>query len=147
MKVSRADLNRSPGYQLWKASNAWQRLVRRALEPVGLTHGQFFLLAAVAIIGAEEECVSQAQIARFADFDENTTSSLVRCLTDRGLLERTPHPIDARARQIRLTPAGVAALEAARAVVKPLVAEFFAPLDDPEALAEQLRQLVANAEE
>ena len=35
----------SPGFLLWKISNAWQRRLRVALQPYELTHSQFVLLA------------------------------------------------------------------------------------------------------
>ena len=35
----------SPGFLLWHLTLAWQRAVTAALEPLGLTHVQFVLLA------------------------------------------------------------------------------------------------------
>ena len=39
------DPGASPGLMLWRVTNAWQRTVRAALAPFGLTHVQFVLLA------------------------------------------------------------------------------------------------------
>src|SRR5258708_5026756 len=36
--------NESPGYLLWRISAAWQRRIRAALKPFGITHAQFVLL-------------------------------------------------------------------------------------------------------
>ena len=35
----------SPGFLLWHATLRWQRTMAEALEPLGLTHVQFVLLA------------------------------------------------------------------------------------------------------
>src|SRR3546814_15453085 len=35
----------SPGFLLWQVTNQWQRRLRATLEPLGLTHVQFVLLA------------------------------------------------------------------------------------------------------
>ena len=43
----------SPGFLLWKVSNAWQRKQRAALQPFGLTHSQFVLLATATWFGAK----------------------------------------------------------------------------------------------
>ena len=57
--VSRAgSASGSTGYMLWRATMAWQREVRSALEPHGLTHAQFVLLASawwLGSIGEEDE--------------------------------------------------------------------------------------------
>ena len=35
----------SPGFLLWQVTNLWQRRIRAALEPLGLTHVQFVFVA------------------------------------------------------------------------------------------------------
>ena len=135
------DLDRSPAYQLWQASNAWQRLMRRALDPVGLTHVQFVLLASVDILAQQEPVVTQAQVARFASMDENMTSQVLRGLADRGLVLRESHPTDARARQLHLSGEGQELLREAREKLGPMKESFFSVLGDR---AEVLAQLLAE---
>jgi DNA-binding MarR family transcriptional regulator len=142
------ELQSSPAYQLWRAANAWQRKARKALEPLGLTHVQFMTLAAVDRLQRQGEAVMQVDVARFADFDENMTSQVVRGLETRGLVQRGSHPKDARARTIHLTEEGSNILRAGRAVVKPMTVAFFEPLGtEVEDLVAQLRILSERAEE
>ncbi|RYG87116.1 hypothetical protein EON77_02645 [bacterium] len=42
------ELLESPGYQMWLATNAWQRIVRTGLEPLGVTHAQYAVLVTIA---------------------------------------------------------------------------------------------------
>ena len=51
---SRVGPGDSPGFLLWKVSNAWQRQIRAALQPFSLTHSQFVVLATATWFGAEE---------------------------------------------------------------------------------------------
>lgn len=141
------DLDKSPGYQLWLASNAWQRVLRRAIEPIGLTHVQFLALAAIKHLNIEGEVVTQRNVSRFAALDENMTSQVVRCLEGKGLVLREPHPSDARAQCLRLTPSGVELFLEAKAIMRPLLEKFFAPVADrAEELAAMLKS-VADAQE
>ena len=103
----------SPGFLLWTVSNAWQRRVRAALEPLGLTHVQFVLLASLAWLARDGAVVTQVELARHAATDVMMTSQVLRALESRGLLERHPHPADARARA--LAACAIPAVEAADA--------------------------------
>ncbi len=152
------DLERNPGYQLWLATNAWQRIIRKALEPLELTHVQFVMLASVdllddcrdkAVADESSPCVTQAIVSRFAGTDENMTSQVVRSLAARGLVTRIEHPSDARARRLALTPAGAQLLAEAKAAILPAKDRFFSPLGDQSAeLANLLHVIVeANKEE
>jgi DNA-binding MarR family transcriptional regulator len=141
------ELEQSPSYQLWRATNAWQRTARKALEPFGITHAQFLLLASVNILSGDSDRVCQADVARFADFDENMTSQLVKSLAERSYITRSRNPTDARARTVSITPEGRKVLHEAKAAVKPLVAEFFAPLSDVQAFVAELQAIVKAAED
>jgi DNA-binding MarR family transcriptional regulator len=96
----------SPGFLLWQVSNQWQRDQRAALKPYALTHGQFVLLANLEWLQERMEIVSQNDLAHHAGIDVMMTSDLVRKLEERGLIHRTEHPRDSRARSIRLTAEG-----------------------------------------
>lgn len=139
------DRERSPGYQLWLATNAWQRVLRAALEPLDLTHAQFITLATLAILGETSDCINQVQVARYGMLDENMTSQVIRSLERKGLVERLAHPDDGRARIIRLTSAGVEQLAEAKSLVVGKSLEFFAPLGDRrEEFIDMLRTLNAD---
>jgi len=119
--------NVSPGFLLWKVSNAWQRRQRAALEPFGLTHSQFVLLATATWFGANET-LTQARLAELSGVDAMTTSQVVRTLEAAELLERRRHPDDPRAKAILVTEAGRAKARAAVVAVEETDAAFFSPL-------------------
>jgi DNA-binding MarR family transcriptional regulator len=96
----------SPGFLLWQVSNQWQRDQRAALKPFALTHSQFVLLANLEWLQEKISIVSQNDLAHHAGIDVMMTSELVRKLEERGLILRTDHPRDSRARSIRLTAEG-----------------------------------------
>ena len=80
----------SPGFLMWRAALAWQRDIAAALEPVGLTHSQFVLLACTQWLEEHGDGASQ----------------VLRRLERAGLVSRQPDPKDARARIVTMTPAG-----------------------------------------
>ncbi|MGV3614754.1 MAG: MarR family winged helix-turn-helix transcriptional regulator [Fimbriimonas sp.] len=138
------ELDASTTYQLWRATNRWQRMVRRVLEPLGLTHVQFTVLGATRFLAERHPYVTQAMISRTADLDEMMVSQVVRTLEGQGLLARTPHPDDARARCIQLTEEGQAQAVAAKAVVTQEMEAFLAPIgEDRPILTALLRTLAA----
>ena len=75
---------------MWRAALAWQRDIAAALEPVGLTHSQFVLLACTQWLEEHGDGASQ----------------VLRRLERAGLVSRQPDPKDARARIVTMTAAG-----------------------------------------
>lgn len=115
----------SPGFLLWHLTLAWQRAVTAVLEPLGLTHVQFVLLACAWWLGRQGEVPNQLQLARQAGTDVKMTSQVVRRLEAKGLLDRRVDPGDSRARRLRLTAAGDRLARRAIAAVEEADAEFF----------------------
>jgi DNA-binding MarR family transcriptional regulator len=140
--TSYPELDESPTYQLWRATNRWQRLLRRVLEPLGLTHAQYLVLGLTRFLSERHPYVTQAMVSRTGDVDEMMVSQLVRNLEAQGLLAREPHPDDARARCLRLTPEGDARIVEAKSVLRREMLAFVEPVSDrlPE-LTELLRAL------
>jgi DNA-binding MarR family transcriptional regulator len=134
---------RSPGLALWQVTNRWQAAMRGALEPHGLTHVQYVLLASLVWLQQHDPdaLTTQAQLAEFAATDVMMTSQVVRTLQAKGLLSREAHPQDGRARALRPTPAGVRVARDATADVEDADASFFAPLDDGAAFLSELARL------
>ncbi len=84
---------------------AYLTMHRRAnavLAPFGLTADQFVLLTALA----EEDGVTQKELARRASSDPNTLSEMLGRLQRRGLVVRERHADDGRALRVSLTEAG-----------------------------------------
>ena len=120
----------SPGFLLWQLTNLWQQRMRSALAPLGITHVQFVLLASVAWLENSERLVSQASLSRHAHTDVMMTSQVVRTLEEKGLLTRTIHPTDTRAKVVSLTAEGREAARRAVAVVEEADDQFFKELGE-----------------
>jgi MarR family transcriptional regulator, organic hydroperoxide resistance regulator len=138
---------RSPGFLLWRTTLSWQRRIRSALEPHGLTHVQFVLLASLWWLEDHEaEPPSQSRLADQAGTDPMMTSQVIRKLEARGLLERSAHPHDARARRLHLSEEGRALVARALADVEAADADYFAALEDRhEAFLDALSTLAGTA--
>ena len=76
----------------------------------GLTQRQFAVLEAVSLKAG----LTQTELVRMTGIDRSTLADLVARMTAKGLLERERSALDARAKAVRLSEAGQAALEAAR---------------------------------
>jgi DNA-binding MarR family transcriptional regulator len=130
----------SPGLLLWQVTNRWQSAQRAALKPLGLTHVQLVLLASLVWLRAQGP-VSQRQLADHAATDPMMTSQVLRALERRKLVERTPHPDDARARALTATAAGRRLANEAVVVVEACDRAFFRALPDPAGFVSALRSL------
>lgn len=118
----------SPGYLLWRVSTRWRRAIESVLKPLKLTHPQFVVLAVNGWLTRTGEQVSQAEIARNAGLDPNTTSQILRSLEAKGLIER-PRSTDERSKYPTLTEKGKQLLVKALPAVERADAKFFAGLD------------------
>ncbi|HEY3917570.1 MAG TPA: hypothetical protein VGL83_07240 [Stellaceae bacterium] len=92
----------------------WQRRLEKALEPVGLTHLQFILLATIDWLERSGEVPSQARLANFTLFDRVMISKVLALLAQKGLIARDTHPTVAKGKRVDLTAAGRHALARAR---------------------------------
>lgn len=116
----------STGLMLWRVTNAWQREIRAALRPHGLTHVQFVLLATLASVHPSQ--LTQRALSESAATDAMMTSQVVRTLEKRGLVERASHPGDKRAVLITPTTAGMTLAGTAVEAVEAADSAFFAAL-------------------
>jgi len=140
-------LDANTSYQLWLAANCLQRAFRKGLVPLRLTFVQFFVLAAVSRITAEQEASSQAEVCRFCDMDANMISQVVKAMAAKGLLIRSESRTDRRVFNLTLTPVGETLLIAAHERMLPISASFFAPLGERRLeLTEMLRRVLAAQE-
>lgn len=134
----------SPGFLLWRVSNAWQRRQRAALEPFGLTHTQFVMLAVATWFG-EQAPLTQARLAQLAGSDPMTTSQVVRALEAAGHFARDPHPNDTRAKSITVSPSGRDLAARAVRAVETTDEAFFASLgEDRPALLRAFGRLLSG---
>ena len=122
----KSDNPNNGGFLLWKASNAWQRQIKIALSPAGITHVQFLLLETLDGLSAGKKTASQAEISRLAGIDVMMTSKVMRLLVRKKLVERRALKGDARSFGIELTAAGKKTLAKARPLIAKNEAAFFA---------------------
>lgn len=119
---------RSPGFLLWHATLRWQRDISAALEPLGLTHVQFVLLACAWWMNTHGAQPNQLALARQAGTDVKMTSQVLSALEAKGLIHREVDPADTRAKRIAVTSKGIELAPRAIAVVEDVDARFFGPV-------------------
>jgi DNA-binding MarR family transcriptional regulator len=133
----------SPGFLLWHATMRWQRQVVAVLEPLGLTHVQFVILACVWWATRNRDLVNQAGIAAIAGTDPTMTSEVIGRLETKGLIIRVRHPHDSRAKSISPTAAGVDIAARAIRAVERVDAGFFGGSHEGSSIA-LLRRLAGD---
>jgi MarR family transcriptional regulator, organic hydroperoxide resistance regulator len=120
----------SSGFLLWQVTNLWQREIKKALEKYDLTHSQFVLLASILWVSQQKEIVTQILLSAHTKIDPMTTSTVLRTLQTKGLLQRQEHPTDTRAKIIQLTANGQKIAKLAVKTVEVFDRIFFLPLGD-----------------
>jgi len=113
-------------FTLVKAAQAWRTEASRVLGPHELTVPQFLVVMALYRQAQHGwDPLMQSEVAARLGMDANTASQIVRALERRGLLTRTPHPEDSRARAIALTSEGIERGRDASASARALNELFF----------------------
>ena len=81
---------------------ALHRRTDAVMAQAGITADQFVVLAALA----EGMALTQSELGERIGSDRNTVRAMLVLLEGRGLIVRTPQPLDRRARRVALTPRG-----------------------------------------
>lgn len=118
----------SSGFLLWQVTNLWQREIRKTLEPLGLTHSQFVLMASIHWLTLHKQEVTQVLLSNSTKIDPMTTSTVLRTLQAKGFLDRQEHLTDTRAKTITLTGSGVKIIKQAVKKVEAFDQSFFSAL-------------------
>jgi len=126
--MSRPTENPTTGYLLWRLATKLRAAVDRVLAPLGLTHAQYTLLASLYGFSRTGAQPSQRELADWTGLEPIFVSKLARALEQAGLIERTEHPADPRAVQLRLTDDGTDIAQRAIAIVHAFQEEFTAPI-------------------
>lgn len=124
--------NASPGFLLWQVTTLWQRAVKDALEPFGLSHSGFVILASLLWFKEQGSETTQTTIIDHTKLDKMTVSKSVRTLQQKGLVARMEHATDTRAKRILLTEAGESLSKEALKAVEGVDGEFFSALSEAE---------------
>lgn len=131
----------SAGYLLWQLTLLRQKHINHILKPLELTHAQMLLMANLFYLSAQQEWVTQVQLAEKTRTDVAMNSQILRGLERRELVKRSVHPQDARAKSVELTPAGRQLVEQAIPMIRASERSFFTlALEDEEYL--QLKALL-----
>jgi DNA-binding MarR family transcriptional regulator len=95
-----------PGYEfgmlLRKAYLGFHRRANAQMLKLGITADQFVALTAIA----QDEGLTQVTLVERTESDPNTVTAILALLERRGLVRRTVHAKDRRARCVSLTAAG-----------------------------------------
>lgn len=117
------------GALLWRLTMKWRAAVERTVTPLGLTHAQYTLLGSLyAHTRNHEHPPSQRELAEFTGLDPVYVSKLIRALEQAGFVDRTTHPADPRAVEVRITEQGIDVIRRAVAIVHELLDELTAPI-------------------
>ena len=118
----------STGFLLWQVTNLWQREIKKALEPHGLTHSQFVLMASIHWLILHNKEVTQVILSAHTKIDVMTTSTVLRTLQQKGFLHRQEHATDTRAKTVALTEEGITIIKNAIVIVEAFDTSFFSSL-------------------
>lgn len=127
----------SSGFLLWQVTNLWQREIKKSLEPFNLTHSQFVLMASIHWLTLHKQDVTQILLSSHTKIDPMTTSTVLRTLQTKGLLQRKEHVTDTRAKTVELTDKGKKIIKEAVKTVETFDKTFFAALGDKTQLFNQ----------
>jgi len=123
--VSKERSAKDDGAQLWRTEAA------AILKPFELTVPQYLVVMALYRQTRHDwPPLTQTEVASRLGMDANTTSQIVRALERRGLIDRQPHPDDARARALALTPTGVDRARDSSAKAREMNDLFFGVVSD-----------------
>lgn len=101
-----SDPEENAGFLMWQVSMLWQRKLKSGLDTLGITHGQFLLLAALSYLSTQKNVVSQQDLAKHVRIDKMMTSKILRTLQKKGLLSRKKNKTDTRVRTLALSESG-----------------------------------------
>ncbi len=115
----------SPGFLLWQTTTSWQRLIKRALEPFDISHAQFVIMAILLWFEEHQYDTTQVLIVNWSKLDKMTVSKALKKLVSYGLVNRSEHKTDMRAKSVELSKKGKALIRKLVPVVESIDADFF----------------------
>lgn len=101
-----ATANDSPGLLLWQTTILWQRQIKKALDPYGIAHAQFVILAILLWLDTQHQEPTQTLLAHWSKLDKMTVSKSLKKLAALNLVARLEHTQDTRAKNVTLTAKG-----------------------------------------
>ena len=108
-KLKRGGLAASPSHLMHRALQLALDIYAEEAGSDGPTQRQYAVMEAVSV----KEGLTQTDLVRATGIDRSTLADLVSRMTAKGLLDREKSTLDARAKAVRLSEQGQAALDAA----------------------------------
>lgn len=141
--------NDSPGYLFWQAFVTWQRRIKKALEPHGVSHAQFVIMAQTLWFEGNNHKASQALLGQWTKLDKMTVSKSLKKLAASGYIQRTDDEIDTRVKTTKLTNPGKKLVQKLVPLVEQIDEEFFSSLNSADRIQLQstLRTLIDKNDE
>jgi DNA-binding MarR family transcriptional regulator len=115
----------SPGFLLWQTTLIWQRHIKKALDPHGISHAQFVIMATLMWFEGQNADTTQTLLVGQTKLDKMTVSQSLKKLVALGLVNRHEHDRDTRAKRATLTPKGKSLVYTLVPVVEGIDARFF----------------------
>ena len=130
------------GWTLWQATQAWRREFVSGMAAAG--HGWFAQARGNLLVYVGPNGIRQGDLAEKAGLTKQAVQQFVDELVRDGIVQRTPDETDARARLVRLTPEGEAAMRDADRIKVEVERHWRAKLGDAafDQLNALLRQIV-----
>lgn len=115
-------------FQLGAVSRKITRHYKDGIAPLGLTHGQFFMLIALL----EEDGVQPSQLAEKTALDRPTVTGLLDRLERDGWVERRLDPSDRRTLRVHLTERATGERETLLSIFETINGRFLHRFSDTE---------------
>lgn len=131
------------GWRLWQAGRLWVDLFVKGMQEAG--HGWFGLAQSNLLGHLARSGTRQGVLAERSGLSKQAVQQLVDDLVAAGVLVRAPDPADKRARIVRYTPAGQAAMADGNRIKLAIEADFARQLGDRD-LA-RLKEILARLAE
>ena len=110
------------GWRLWQAGRLWMDLFIAGMQEAG--HGWFGLAQANLLGCLPRTGTRQGVLAERTGLSKQAVQQLVDDLVAAGIVERIPDPADKRARIVRYTDAGLAAMADGNRIKLAIEAQF-----------------------
>lgn len=84
----REEAQKIPGFLLWQVSKLWHRHLKEAFKEIGLSNTQAIILGNIVRLTSEQQKVTQTMLSEVTKVDVMTTSSVIRILEKKKLIQR-----------------------------------------------------------
>lgn len=122
----------SPGFLLWQATVAWQRLLKEVLQPFELSHAQFVVMAVTGWFESNEQAPTQTDIIQKTKLDKMTVSKSLKQLVEKGWVKRVENQEDTRSKLVGLTAVGRRKMTKVIPAIEAADKQFFSSLNTKE---------------